>query len=72
MNVELADDIAEGADVDLLDLKNLFDHVADKHHFVHEPMLVLGGQLENLSDLISARNQDEPGKSLVVHEQQST
>ncbi|MOA24169.1 hypothetical protein D3C78_1448390 [compost metagenome] len=70
MHVQLADHIAQGRDVHLVGTEGVLEGFGKEGRFLPELPLLLRTELEQLTDFLAARHQDEPGVLGIVHQQQ--
>ncbi len=68
VDMELGDDIAESADVDLAALRCRLQKVGCMGDFAPELCLLLGVEVKDLGHSISLGHQDKPGIARVVHQ----
>src|SRR3546814_18299158 len=68
MNMQLADDIAEGTDIDLPRTGHFLQRGCDRIALEGEERLVERRQLENLGDPAALRHQHEPGPAAVLRQ----
>ncbi|MNF05562.1 hypothetical protein D3C80_2053210 [compost metagenome] len=69
MHVQLADDIAQGRNIELVRIERVLEHLRKRRRLL--PQLLLFGdiQLKYLTDSLTTRYQDKPGIIRIVGQQ---
>ncbi|MCY1383710.1 hypothetical protein D9M69_718620 [compost metagenome] len=70
MDVELADNIAQSAGIDLVAVGRLLERLRDNRGFKSQHCLIEWRHIVNFGKFRTARHEDHPGPSLVIHQPQ--